>query len=355
MQTKQFEIRLDMQQALPFHPFEVIEGDTGNVVVITLLNDGEEMLLNDCAVVVAFTSSKGFAMQDATSGVTIGEEAGVFSLLLDPDSYGPGNVSADVQIYSGPGNRVLVTSTRFDFRCKRSLISEEIIRANAAYPPLISATLACEQATANANAAVESIASSLGELNVQSDWTETDSASDAFILHKPQTPWDLGAPEEIHAYQHAAAGDDPITPAAIGAAEATHASAHGSDGSDPVTPASIGAAELVSGKVKPDQASSPVSAITESRTISAADAGKLFLVSSAEAVTITLPANADVAIPTGTEFEFARWSTGTVTFAAGTDAVIVSSSDLKSIATQCGCVAVKKVSADKWLLAGDLG
>ncbi len=223
MQTKQFSIRLDMQQALPFHPFEVIEGDTGNVVEITLENNGEAVLLNDCAIVVAFTSSMGFAMQDATSGVTIGDEAGVFSVLLDPDSYGPGNVSADVQVYSGPGNRVLVTSTRFDFRCKRSLISEEIIRANAAYPPLISATLACEQATAAANAAVASIDTSLGELNVQADWTETDSESDAYILHKPQTPFDLGAPEEIHAYQHAKDGDDPITPNAIGAAATANA------------------------------------------------------------------------------------------------------------------------------------
>ena len=217
MQYKTFSVRLDMQQALPFHPFEVVEGDTGNVVEITLLNDGEAMLLNDCAIVVAFTSSMGFAMQDETSGVTIGEDAGVFTLLLDPESYGPGNVSADVQVYSGPGNRVLVTSKRFDFRCKRSLISEEIIRANAAYPPLISATLACEQATQAANEAIASIDTSLGETNVQADWTESDAASDAYILHKPRTPWDFGAPEEIHAYQHASGGDDPVTPASIGA------------------------------------------------------------------------------------------------------------------------------------------
>ena len=217
MQTKTFGITLDMQQALPFHPFEVVEGDTGNVVDITLLNDGETVLLNGCAIVVAFTSSMGFAMQDETSGVTIGEEAGKLSILLDPGSFGPGNVSADVQVYSGPSRRVLITSQRFDFRCKRSLISEEIIRANAAYPPLIAATLACEQATEAANAAIAGIEGRLGETNVQSDWNVTDNQSDAFIKNKPYLPAepeDVGAAPAAHASQHALAGDDPI---AIGA------------------------------------------------------------------------------------------------------------------------------------------
>ena len=90
MQTKEFAITLDMVQALPFRPFEVVEGDTGNLLRMTLLNSGEPLLLNDCWVCVAYTSSRGFAFQDADSGIVIGEEAGTLSLLMDPQCYGPG-------------------------------------------------------------------------------------------------------------------------------------------------------------------------------------------------------------------------------------------------------------------------
>lgn len=224
MQTKVFSICLDMRQSLPFHPFEVTEGDTGNVLHVTLQNDGEPLLLNDCTVVVVFASSMGFAMQDASNGVTIGSDAGTFTVLMDPNHYGPGIVSVDVQVYSGPDGKVLVTSTRFDFRCRRSLVSAEIIRANVAYPPLMAAAQSAWEATAAANAAAESILTSLGEENVQANWSETDSASDAFIKNKPLlTPYAIGAAERTHASAHAAGGDDPITPASIGAAVASAA------------------------------------------------------------------------------------------------------------------------------------
>ncbi len=218
MQTKVFSICLDMRQSLPFHPFEVTEGDTGNLLHITLQNDGEALLLNDCSVVVVFTSSMGFAMQDETSGVTLGEAAGTLTVLLNPNNYGPGNVSADVQVYSGPENKVLITSVRFDFRCRHSLVSAEIIRANAAYPPLLVAASEAREATAAALAAAQRIDTDIGELNVQSDWNETDAASDAFIRNKPLiTPHAIGAAEKDHALRHAAGGEDEITLTSIGA------------------------------------------------------------------------------------------------------------------------------------------
>ena len=221
MQLKVFTISLDMRQSLPFHPFEVTEGDTGNVLHITLQNDGEPILLNDCAVMVLFTSSMGFAMQDETSGVTIGDDPGTFTVLLDPNNYGPGIVSVDVQVYSGENHTVLITSTRFDFRCRRSLISAEIIHANVAYPPLVTATQEALDATAAALAAAAQFEANLGEMNVQADWQETSSTSDAFIRNKPLlTPYALGAAEQVHAARHATNGADAITPASIGAATA---------------------------------------------------------------------------------------------------------------------------------------
>ena len=101
MQTKDYTITLDMIRTIPFRPFEVVEGDTGNVLHITLLNNGDPMDLSDCSVCVAFASSAGFAMQDETSGIVKTEATGSFDIALLPTAYGAGNVSADVQIYSG--------------------------------------------------------------------------------------------------------------------------------------------------------------------------------------------------------------------------------------------------------------
>lgn len=220
MQTKDYSITLDMMRTLPFRPFEVVEGDTGNILHVTLLNNGDPMDVSGCRINIAFASSSGFAMQDETSGIVKTAESGTFDITLLPSAYGAGNVSADVQIYSGEADETLVTSTRFDFRCRKSLISGDIIRANTAYPPLIEATRVANEAAATALAAAARVDTDIGELNVQADWNETDSAADAYICNKPAVPvveGNVGAPL-THAARHAANGADAISPSAILAA-----------------------------------------------------------------------------------------------------------------------------------------
>ena len=153
MQTKDYSVTLDMIRTLPFRPFEVVEGDTGNILHVTLLNNGDAMDLSACAIQIAYASSSGFAMQDETSGIVKTVATGTFDVTLLPAAYGAGNVCADVQIYSGEQSETLVTSTRFDFRCRKSLISGDIIRANMAYPPLIEAARVANEAAAAAVAA----------------------------------------------------------------------------------------------------------------------------------------------------------------------------------------------------------
>ncbi len=220
MQTKEFSLTLDMVRPIAFEPFEVTEGDTGNVLRVLLQNDGEPMLLNNCWVVIVYSSVAGFCCQDTTDGVTIEETAGRFSLLMDPRNYGPGNVSVDVQIYSGENRAVLITSATFDFRCRRSLISEGIIRANMAYPPLIAAASEALDAAAEARAQAAAIETSLGEMNVQADWTETDSASDAFVRHKPYIP---SQPGDVHAEPAKLRFTDVTVAASAFVADATYA------------------------------------------------------------------------------------------------------------------------------------
>lgn len=244
MLTKEFAITLDMKRALAFHPFEVVECDTGNVLHILLQNDGADMDLTGCDVCVVFASSKGFAMQDLTSGVSLGQDPGRIDVLLYADSFGAGEVTADVQVYSGAERETLITSRRFTFRCITSLISADSIRASATYPPLIAATRAAADAASAALAAAASVGEAVGELNVQADWNEIDAVSDAYVKNKPtipSTPGGVGAAAAVHASRHASGGADEITPAAIGAAAAAHAARHAAGGADEITPAAIGA------------------------------------------------------------------------------------------------------------------
>ena len=220
MQTKDYSITLDMIRTLPFRPFEVVEGDTGNVLHVSLLNDGDPVVLDGCKIQIAFASSMGFAIQDETSGIQKTTQTGTFDLTLYPSAYGAGNVSADIQLYSGTNDRTLITSTRFDFRCRKSLISGDIIRANTAYPPLVEAARIANEAAASALAAAARIDTDIGELNVQADWNEQDDTQDAFIRNKPTIPvvsGNVGAPL-THAGRHASGGADTVSPASILAA-----------------------------------------------------------------------------------------------------------------------------------------
>jgi len=354
MQTKDYSITLDMLRTLPFRPFEIVEGDTGNVLHVTLLNNGDAMDLADCKLCITFASSNGFAMQDETSGIEKTGEPGAFDVALLPTAYGAGNVSADVQVYSGTDDATLITSTRFDFRCRKSLINGDIIHANEAYPPLVEATRIANEAAATALAAAERIDTDIGELNVQANWAETDGASDAYIKNKPaipSAPGDVGAAPATHASQHGPGGSDQVTPIA-------HASRHASGGADPVSPASVGAAGLNSyGKVLAEQASARIRVITASWTLTLSDAGQLLQVVATDDVTISIPANADVAFPVGTEIEICHWSNGkevTIAPASGTSVSLRAIDYMFSISDIYGCAVLKKISTDIWLLSGAL-
>ncbi|MEN6593706.1 MAG: BppU family phage baseplate upper protein [Clostridiaceae bacterium] len=348
MQTKDYSIVLDMMRTLPFRPFEVVEGDTGNVLHVTLLNNGDAMDLTGCKLCVIFASSSGFAMQDETSGITKSAESGAFDISLLPTAYGAGNVSADVQIYSGENDKTLITSTRFDFRCRKSLISGEIIRANTAYPPLIEAARAANEAASAALAAAERIGNDIGEMNVQADWSETDDDSDAFIRNKPAipaTPGAVGAAAATHAAQHGPNGTDPVTPIA-------HASRHASGGADALSPSAIGAAALSDGKVSPEQASATISTYTANHTLELSDAGKLVLMNLSSAGTLTIPVNASVAFPVGAELELCQYGAGALTIAAASGVTLVSLDSAVLFAGQYACAALKQIAANVWLLAG---
>lgn len=373
-ETKTFALTLDMVRTIRSHPFEVVDGDTGNVLEVRLENNGVPVDLAGRYVCMVFRSCIGTALQDADSGIQLGAETGAFTIDLLPGSYGPGNVSADVQVYSGADRGTLITSTRFTFRCRNALLNEDTMRAQATYPPLVAATREAAAATAAANAAAGQVATSAAaaqraaadaEQAVKAARAAVEAAVAATVeigtvtTGEPGTEASVansgtanaavldftiprGAPAETqHAAQHATGGNDPIAPAAIGAIR------------DAEKGAANGVATLdANGKVVADQATSARGAnITASRSLTAEDNGKLFLALSAN-VTITIPTG----LPLGMEVEVCRFSDYTVTFAAASGVTVRSVNGALRIANKYGCAVLKKATADDqaWLLAGDL-
>ena len=138
---KRFELPLDLKAATPARHFEVVEGDTGNVLVITLTDGGEPVELEDTTVKLMFSSGQGVAVQEDES-LTV--EANVLTVKLYPGSYSPGLVECEVQIYSlsedgadqSGRRRELVTSARFSFNCRRAILNGESIHASPGFPLL---------------------------------------------------------------------------------------------------------------------------------------------------------------------------------------------------------------------------
>ena len=350
MQTKDYSITLDMMRTLPFRPFEVVEGDTGNILHVTLLNNGDAMDLTNCAIQIAFASSSGFAMQDETSGIAKTAATGTFDVTLLPAAYGAGNVSADVQVYSGAHSETLVTSTRFDFRCRKSLISGDIIRANSAYPPLVEAARIANEAADYALAAAARIGTDLGELNVQADWNEADTAQDAFIRNKPAipaSPADVGAAPASHATQHEQGGSDPVTPIA-------HANRHASGGADALVPGDIGAARLVGGVLDAEQSAVLVNSQAANYTAAAADNGKDIWINSASAATLIVPLQASGGFSAKTFFFVTRMGTGALTLAVEAGVTLRSAGGRLKLAEQYTTVLLRKLADNDWLVTGNL-
>ena len=226
--TKTFNITLDVTTPLSNEEFRVKQGDTGNVFVITLVDDGAAVDLTNCRVVALFTKGDRLAMQDNWTdegGIAIsGDSHNIITIELFNGSFVPGLNECEIQVYSGDDLDVLVTSASFNFRCARSLINEETIISMKEYT-LLTSLIATVQSLAN---------------DAQVDWNQSDNLKPDYIKNKPTsfTP-------ASHASAHATDGADAIAPASIGALAASvfnsHAARHASGGADAVSPAAIGA------------------------------------------------------------------------------------------------------------------
>ena len=140
---KEFGVSLDIARSISNREFTVVEGDTGNVLKITLNNDGAPVDLTGCRVMALFSKSDGTTVcQDsgeAGSGVSVGgTNNNEITIALFASSVSPGMVECEIQVYSGSGQETLITTAQFNFKCRRGILNADTVAAVPQYPILVS-------------------------------------------------------------------------------------------------------------------------------------------------------------------------------------------------------------------------
>jgi len=90
-------------------------------------------------------------------------------------------------------------------------------------------------------------------------------------------------------------------------------------------------------------------------TLALSDGGRVLLLDNPAAITLTVPTNAAVAFPVGTQIEIIQWGAGQITVAAPAGGYIYSEGNKrKSYATAAGMTLLKVNNANDWWLGGSI-
>lgn len=94
--------------------------------------------------------------------------------------------------------------------------------------------------------------------------------------------------------------------------------------------------------------------ISANHTLVLTDAGKVLEATNSAAITVTVPTNATIAFPVGTQIAVLRNGAGTVTFAGASGVTVNSKDSALAIAGQYASAALLKIDTDEWQLVGSL-
>jgi hypothetical protein len=93
---------------------------------------------------------------------------------------------------------------------------------------------------------------------------------------------------------------------------------------------------------------------TENYTLTLADGGKSVNISSALAVTLTIPLNSSVPFPLGQRIDIIRSGVGSVQVVPASGVTINSKLNNRHLTAQYSAATITKVGTDSWILVGDL-
>lgn len=152
---KHFEADIDVKRTVAIRPFTVVEGDTGNVLTLSVYDGNDAVDLTGCSAAVLFSHSRGISEQDSSGGgVTI--DGNELEIALLPSSFAPGMVECEVQIYSGASaseRGSLITTAKFNFVCRRAILNVDSIQTTPQFPILTGLIEAVETAETARSAA----------------------------------------------------------------------------------------------------------------------------------------------------------------------------------------------------------
>lgn len=138
MVQKRFSIALDIKRPTANRDFEVVEGDNGNILEVTLTDDGNAVDLSSCRVCAIFSKSDGNTAQQDNEGHGIAVTSpNKLTISLYTTSVAPGLVECELQVYSGGDYTTLATSAKFNFMCRRGIANDDTIEATDEWPILV--------------------------------------------------------------------------------------------------------------------------------------------------------------------------------------------------------------------------
>lgn len=89
-------------------------------------------------------------------------------------------------------------------------------------------------------------------------------------------------------------------------------------------------------------------------TLVLTDAGKMVTLTNASSITLTVPPNADVALPVNTRIDLIQYGAGQVTVAAGSGVTIYSKASALKLSAQYAGATLWKKATNTWVLVGDI-
>jgi hypothetical protein len=89
-------------------------------------------------------------------------------------------------------------------------------------------------------------------------------------------------------------------------------------------------------------------------TLAASDAGDVVTLTNSSPIAVTVPTNASIAFPVGTQITLAQMGAGKVTVAGAAGVSVYSADSFLSLRTQYSSGTLIKLTTNTWLLIGDL-
>lgn len=156
---KRFEVPVDLKRPVPIREFEVVEGDTGNEIEVTVTDGGVPVDLDGHCVIAVFSHSNGVSCISGENGIATDGNKATISLMTD--AFSNGMVECELQIYSSTEsedpdfseNDILVTTAKFNFKCRKAILNGDTTECEPHFPLLTGLIGSVEEAeTARAEA-----------------------------------------------------------------------------------------------------------------------------------------------------------------------------------------------------------